>query len=48
LSALEANFAAVMEELMRARPASAKGKYVKKVSVSSTMGPSVRVDSSSY
>ena len=48
LSALEANFAAVMEELMRARPASAKGKYVKKVSVSSTMGPSVRVDSSAY
>ena len=48
LSALEANFAAVMEQLMRARPASAKGKYVKKVSVSSTMGPSVRVDSSSY
>jgi large subunit ribosomal protein L1 len=48
LPALEANFAAVMEELMRARPASAKGKYVKKVSISSTMGPSVRVDSSSY
>jgi large subunit ribosomal protein L1 len=42
--ALVANFRALMDELNRVRPASAKGRYVKKVSVSSTMGPGVRVD----
>lgn len=45
-SALVDNLRAVMDELNRARPASAKGRYVKKVSVSSTMGPSVRIDPS--
>jgi len=38
------NFRAVIEELQRAKPASAKGKYFKRVAVSSTMGPGVKVD----
>jgi len=45
---VERNFAAVMEELQRARPSSAKGRYVKKISVSSTMGPGVKVDTSNF
>jgi len=43
---LVANFAAVMEEIERARPASTKGRYIKKITVSSTMGPGVKVDPS--
>jgi large subunit ribosomal protein L1 len=42
--AIEANFRAVIDEIQRARPASAKGRYIKKITVSSTMGPGVRVD----
>jgi len=42
--ALTENFFAVVEELNRAKPASAKGRYVKKVTVSSTMGPGVKID----
>jgi large subunit ribosomal protein L1 len=38
------NFRAVMDELQRAKPASAKGRYLRRVSVSSTMGPGVNVD----
>jgi large subunit ribosomal protein L1 len=41
---LEQNFRAVLEELQRAKPASAKGKYLKKISVASTMGPGIKVD----
>jgi large subunit ribosomal protein L1 len=41
---LEANFRAVIDEIQRAKPASAKGRYIKKITVSSTMGPGVRVD----
>jgi large subunit ribosomal protein L1 len=44
VAALEANFRAVIDELQRAKPASAKGRYLKKISVSSTMGPGVKVD----
>lgn len=44
LDALEANFRAVLDELQRAKPASAKGRYLKKITVSSTMGPGVRID----
>jgi large subunit ribosomal protein L1 len=44
VDALEANFRAVLDELQRAKPASAKGRYLKKISVSSTMGPGVKVD----
>jgi large subunit ribosomal protein L1 len=43
-AALEDNFRAVIDELQRAKPASAKGRYLKKITVSSTMGPGVRVD----
>jgi large subunit ribosomal protein L1 len=39
------NFWAVIEELQRAKPASAKGRYFRKVGVSSTMGPGIRIDS---
>ena len=42
--AIETNFRAVIDEIQRAKPASAKGRYIKKITVSSTMGPGVRVD----
>ncbi len=38
------NFAAVLDEIIRAKPAAAKGKYVQSIALSSTMGPGVRVD----
>ncbi len=44
LEALEENFKALVDAVNRARPANAKGQYLKKVSVSSTMGVGVRVD----
>ena len=45
-AALSQNFFAVLDELNRAKPAAAKGRYVRRVTVSSTMGPGVRVDTS--
>ena len=39
-----ANFRAVIDELVRAKPAASKGRYIKSVTVSSTMGPGVKVD----
>src|SRR5687768_2583436 len=41
---LQKNYLAVIEELERAKPSSSKGKYLKKVVVSSTMGPGVKID----
>jgi large subunit ribosomal protein L1 len=41
---LETNFRAVLDELQRAKPASAKGRYLRKITVSSTMGPGVHID----
>ncbi|OGO14900.1 MAG: 50S ribosomal protein L1 [Chloroflexi bacterium RBG_16_48_8] len=38
------NMAALMEVIRKARPASAKGAYVRKVTVTTTMGPGIRVD----
>lgn len=38
------NFRAIIDELNRAKPASAKGKYIRSVTLSSTMGPGVKVD----
>jgi len=46
--ALEANFRAVLDELQRAKPAAAKGRYLKKITVSSTMGPGVKVDTGRF
>jgi large subunit ribosomal protein L1 len=45
---LETNIRALIEALSRARPSSAKGIYLRKVAVSSTMGVGVRVDASSF
>ncbi len=42
--ALLANFRAVLDELQRAKPASAKGRYLRRITVSPTMGPGVHVD----
>jgi large subunit ribosomal protein L1 len=44
VESLLTNFRAVLDELNRAKPAAAKGKYVKKVAVASTMGPGVKID----
>ena len=44
--ALVENYGAVLDEILRAKPASAKGKYVKSITFASTMGPGIPVDSS--
>ncbi|NBU23967.1 MAG: 50S ribosomal protein L1, partial [Actinobacteria bacterium] len=41
---LETNLRAVLDEVQRAKPAAAKGKYLRKISLSTTMGPGVKVD----
>jgi large subunit ribosomal protein L1 len=46
--ALEQNLHAFMEAIVRARPAAAKGHYVRSVTVSSTMGPGVSLDPAGY
>jgi large subunit ribosomal protein L1 len=43
-SQLYENLAAIMESVKRARPASSKGTYIRRVSLSTTMGPGIRVD----
>ena len=47
VDALEQNLRALVDALVKARPASAKGQYLKKIAVSSTMGPGVHVDQTS-
>jgi large subunit ribosomal protein L1 len=44
--ALLENYAAVIEELIRAKPAVAKGRYLRTITVAATMGPGVKVDPS--
>lgn len=41
---LRANFDALVDAVVKAKPAGAKGKYVRKVAISSTMGPGVKID----
>ena len=48
LESLESNFTAFMDQIVRAKPSSSKGVYVRNVSVSSTMGPGVKVDPNPY
>jgi large subunit ribosomal protein L1 len=43
--ALVENYAALMEEIVRAKPSAAKGRYIKQITVTTTMGPGVHVDS---
>jgi large subunit ribosomal protein L1 len=45
---LQANMAALVEALQKAKPASSKGQYLRKISVASTMGVGVRVDQSAF
>ena len=47
VEALEQNLRALVDALVKARPASAKGQYLKKIAISSTMGPGVHIDQSS-
>jgi large subunit ribosomal protein L1 len=44
LRRLVENYAAVVEEIVRARPAAAKGRYIEAVTVATTMGPGIHVD----
>ncbi len=47
IDALQKNFLALLDALQKAKPASSKGQYLRKVSVTSTMGAGVRVDQAS-
>ena len=40
------NYAAVIEELIRAKPSAAKGRYIRSVTLATTMGPGIKVDPS--
>jgi large subunit ribosomal protein L1 len=42
--ALVENYAALIEEIVRAKPSASKGRYIKKVTLTSTMGPGIHVD----
>jgi len=41
---LRANFDALVDAIVKAKPSGAKGKYVRKLAVSSTMGPGIKID----
>ncbi len=45
---LRDNLSAVLEAIVKAKPASAKGNYLKKVSISTTMGPGIKVDTGAF
>ena len=38
------NYAALIDEIMRARPAAAKGRYIRRITMTTTMGPGIHVD----
>lgn len=46
--ALETNFTAFMDQIIRSKPHAAKGIYVRNVAISSTMGPGVNIDTTPY
>jgi large subunit ribosomal protein L1 len=43
--AIVENYAAILDEILRARPSSTKGKYIKSITLTTTMGPGIKVDS---
>lgn len=45
---LETNFSALMETIVRAKPAAAKGVYIRNVAISSSMGPGVTIDTTPF
>ncbi len=42
--ALVENYAAVLDEIVRAKPSAAKGRYIRQITITSTMGPGIHVD----
>jgi large subunit ribosomal protein L1 len=48
VDALETNFTAFMDQVVRARPAASKGVYIRNVAISSTMGPGITIDTTPY
>ena len=44
--ALAENYQVVLDEVLRAKPAAAKGRYIKGITVSTSMGPGIKVDPS--
>ena len=38
------NYAAVVDEIVRAKPAAAKGRYIRQITLTSTMGPGIHID----
>jgi large subunit ribosomal protein L1 len=42
--ALVENYAAVLDEVLRAKPSAAKGRYIRQITLTSTMGPGIHVD----
>jgi large subunit ribosomal protein L1 len=44
--ALVENYQAVLDEILRAKPAAAKGRYIKGITIATSMGPGVKVDPS--
>jgi len=48
VDALQTNFNALMETVVRSKPAAAKGVYIKNVVISSTMGPGITIDITPY
>jgi len=48
VSALHGNLSALLADLLKLKPASAKGQYLKKVAISTTMGPGLVVDHSAF
>ncbi len=48
VDALRDNLTALMEALRKSKPSSSKGTYIRRVTLSTTMGPGVRVDNRSF
>jgi large subunit ribosomal protein L1 len=38
------NYAAVVEEIVRVKPAAAKGRYIQSITVTTSMGPGIKID----